>query len=100
MGIPLVANDFGGPYTPPGTAPPQVVTIVGGSTRVFIKGKSVALFPGAITTLGTIIVSSLNSMTTLIEGKPVILGGSLTTLSSGYSNGTVFALGAIGVNVS
>lgn len=100
MGTPVVAGDFGGPYTPPGTAPPQIATIISGSTRVLVKGKSVALVGQAVTTLGPIITSSLNSSTTLIEGKLVILGGSVTNLGSGYSNGTLFAVGAIGVNVN
>lgn len=101
MGIPLVAGDQGGPYTPPGTAPPQIATFIQGSVRVRVKGKSVALNNAqALTTLGPIITSTLNSTITMIEGAPVILGGSLTNLASGYSNGTVFALGAIGVNVS
>jgi uncharacterized Zn-binding protein involved in type VI secretion len=100
MGTPVVAGDFGGPYTPPGTAPPQIATVIQGSSRVFIKGKSIALFGQAFTTLGPIITSTLNSSVALIEGKPVILGGSVTNLGSGYSNGQLFALGAIGVNVS
>lgn len=100
MATPVVAGDFGGPYTPPGTAPPQIASMISGSVRVLVKGKSVLLFGAAFTTLGPIITSSLNSSVTMIEGKPVILGGSVTNLASGYSNGTLFALGAIGVNVS
>lgn len=99
MGVPLVAGDQGGPYTL-GLLPPVIATVVTGSTRVFIKGKAVALFPGTVTTFGSIITSILNSQRTFIEGKPVILGGSLTNLSSGYSNGTVFAIGALGVVVN
>lgn len=99
MGIPLVANDQGGPYTL-GLAPPLIAVFVTGSTRVFIKNKPIMLVGAAVTTLGSVISSTLNSTKTMIEGKPVILGGSVTNLSSGYSNGTVFALGAIGVLVS
>lgn len=101
MGVPVIAQDQGGPYTPPGTAPPQVALVIQGSVRVRIKGASVALNNAqTLTTLGLIVSSTLNSTTTMIEGVPVILGGSLTNLSSGYSNGTMFALGAVGVNVN
>lgn len=96
---PVVVGDFGGPYTL-ALAPPQIATVISGSARVRIKGRSIALFGQAFTTLGPIITSTSNSARTLIEGKPVILGGSVTSLGSGYSNGTLFALGAIGVNVS
>ena len=72
-----------------------------GSVRVFVKGSSVMLFPGpSVTTLGPIISSTLNSTTTTIEGQQAILGGSVTNLGSGYSNGVVTALGAIGVIVN
>lgn len=102
MGVPVVAGDFGGPYAPPTpTLPPIIATVQGGSARVFIKGRSVALFPGpAVTDYGTILTSTMNSVTTIVEGASVILGGSVTNLSSGYSNGTLFALGAIGVIVN
>ena len=102
MGIPVVAGDFGGPYVPPDPArPPVIANVQGGSSTVFIKGASVALFPGpTITDQGTIITSTLNSTTTLIEGQSVILGGSVTNLSSGYSAGTLFAVTAIGVIVN
>lgn len=99
MGVPLVAGDQGGPYAPPSpTLPPVIAVVQVGSVRVFVKGKSVALANSTtVTTFGTIITSTINSLRVLVEGAPVILGGSLTNLSSGYSNGTVFAIGAIGV---
>lgn len=101
MGIPVIANDIGGPYVPPGPGTPQIALMVLGSATVFIKGGSVMLFPGpSITTLGPIISSTLNSTTTTINSQQVILGGSVTNLGSGFSNGVVTALGAIGVIVN
>lgn len=100
MGVPVVAGDKGGPYTPPAPGPAILADVVVGSTRVVIKGKSVALLGNTVTTFGTILTSTLNSTRTTIEGRPVILGGSLTNLSSGYSNGTMLALGALGVLVN
>lgn len=101
MGVPVVATDIGGPYSPPGTSPPAIATVLQGSTRTRIRGQSVALNNAlTLTTLGQIISSTLNTTKTTIEGSPVILGGSLTNLSSGYSNGTLFALAAIGVTIN
>ena len=67
---------------------------------MLIKGKSVMLVGQAVTSGGPIVSSTLNSVKTLIEGKPVILGGSVTTLASGYHTGVIAAAGAAGVLVT
>ena len=103
MGVPAIFGVIAGPYSPPpgSVLPPITATILGASTRVLIKGSSVALFPGPTqTSAGPIIFSTLNTVTTLVEGQSVILGGSLTTLASGYHSGPVAAIGAIGVLVN
>ena len=102
MGVPAIAGDIAGPYTPPSpNLPPVIATIQFGSTKVFIKNKSVALFPSVtLTDQGPLISSTLNSTTTLIEGSFVILGGSVTNLASGYNSGIVISIGAIGVLVN
>lgn len=101
MLTPIVAGDIGGPYVPPQpTQPPLTATMIQGSTKVLIKGSSVMLFGNALTSLGTVISSSLNSTTTLIEGAPVLLTGTVTALSSGYSAGVVVGAGAVGVLVA
>lgn len=102
MGVPAIAGDIAGPYIPPTPTQPTIIaTILSGSTKVLIKGRSVALFPPlTITDQGPMISSTLNSTTTLVEGSPVILGGSITNLANGYNTGTVIAIGAIGVLVN
>ena len=101
MGIPIVVGDIGGPYQPPGVGPPVMATMVTGSTRVFIRGRPVLLFPSpAVTSLGTIVSSTLNTSIVRIEGRPVLLGGSVTNLSSGFSAGTLIASTAAGVNLN
>lgn len=99
MGIPAVTGDIGGPYVPPSpTQPPLPATMISGSTTVLVKNLScMTLLGPPQTSLGPIISSTLNTMTTLVQNSPVVLGGSVTNLGSGYSNGVIIAIGAIGV---
>lgn len=98
MPVPVVVSDFGGPYQLGQLV--QTATIVFGSPTVFVKGQPVATLPGAITSLGPIVSSTLNTTKVLVKGSPVILGGSVTNCATGWSNGTVLALNAIGVLMS
>lgn len=90
MGIPVLTGDIGGPYmfpsTPPVFAP---ATMLVGSTKVFIGGKSVMLLGAANTSLGSIAAGTLFTTTTFIENKPAHLAGSLTFLTTGWLNGVL-----------
>lgn len=92
MGIPVRVGDTGGPYTFPST-PPAVASfpVVSGSVKTLIGGQPVAVFPGTVTAGGQVITSTLNSIKTLVEGAPVILGGSVTNLSTGWITGVMQA---------
>lgn len=90
MGIPILAGDTGGPYVFPSTPPVYApATMVSGSLKVFIGGRSVMLVGAANTSLGAIISGTVFTSKTFIEGKPVHLAGSLTNTSAGWLNGTL-----------
>ena len=99
-GVPIVAGDVGGPYTLPGT-PPQVASfsMLSGTTKVLINGRSVMVAGNAQTAGGAIASSTLVSIKTLIEGAPVHLGGSVTNLTTGWLGGVLQPSGASGVIV-
>lgn len=90
MGLPVLAGDTSTPFTfpssPPVTAP---ATMLVGTVKTLIGGKSVMTVGAAQTSLGTIVSSSLFTTKTLIEGTPVHLSGSLCTTSAGWFNGTL-----------
>lgn len=101
MASPFVAGDPCGPYQPPAQPlPPLAGICVGGSVKVLIRGRAVALIGAGLTSIGPIVAATLVSTKTLIEGKPVILGGGLTTLATGYHSGPVFAVNAATVQVT
>ena len=90
MGIPILAGDVSTPFTFPSSPPVfSPATMLVGTTKVFIAGKSVMTVAAASTTLGTITISSLITVKTLIEGSPVHLSGSLAFTSAGWINGTL-----------
>lgn len=96
MGVPVVAGDFGGPYYNPSTQAYAPFVMVGGSSRTFINGRSVLLLGQALTTGGPIVSATLVSVVTLVEGRPVLLGGALTNLATGWVLGVLQATGAAG----
>lgn len=101
MPIPVVAGDMGGPYVYPSTPPAYAsFPMVSGSTKVFIKGRSVMLVGLANTGGGSIISGTLVSTKTFIEGKPVYLGGAVTMLSTGWLQGVLQAVNAANVFVT
>ena len=89
MGIPILANDIGGPYTFPSTPPVTApATMLSGSLKTFVASRSVMTFGApAQTTLGTLISGTLFSQKTFVEGSPVHLAGSITNTSVGWLNG-------------
>lgn len=90
MGIPVLAGDVSTPFTFPSTPPVSApATMLSGSTKVFIGGKSVMTVGAAVTSLGSIISSSIFTTKTFIEGTPAHLVGSLCNTSSGWFNGTL-----------
>lgn len=101
MGFPVVQGDQGGIYTLPGI-PPLFASfqMVSGSVKTFIGGRAIMLLAQAVTTGGPIVASSLNSVKTLVEGRPVMLGGSITSLSTGWIGGVLQAVGAASSGVS
>lgn len=90
MGIPVLAGDVSTPFTFPSSPPVAApATMLSGTTKVFIGGRSVMTFGAASTSLGSIISSSLLTSKTFIEGTPAHLAGSLCNTSSGWLNGTL-----------
>jgi hypothetical protein len=90
MAIPVLQGDVGGPYTYPSTPPLTApATMLTGSTKVFIGGRSVMLVGQANTTLGAIVASTLVSLKTFVEGAPLHLSGSVTNTSAGWLGGVL-----------
>ena len=90
MGIPVLTGDIGGPYMFPSNPPIfSPATMLLGSSKVFIGGRSVMLVGAANTSLGAITVGSLFTTTTFIEGVPAHLSGSVTNLSTGWLFGVL-----------
>jgi len=90
MGIPVLAGDVSTPFTFPSSPPvfsPAVMLV--GTTKVLVGGKSVMTVGAANTSLGAIIIGSLFTTKTFIEGTPAYLSGALASTSSGWINGTL-----------
>lgn len=101
MGVPIVKDDVGGVYVLPGS-PPQFATfpMLQGASRTFFNGRSVMLLGQALTAGGPIATATLVSQKTLIEDKPVLLSGAVTTLQTGWLNGTLIGVNAANAQVA
>jgi hypothetical protein len=95
MGLPVVAGDIGGPYVYP-SVPPLTASfpMTAGSVKTFFNGKSVMLLGQALTGGGPIITATLFTTVTFVEGKPVLLGGAVTNLGTGWLAGVLQPAGA------
>ena len=90
MGIPILAGDISTPFTFPSVPPLMApATMIVGTTKVFIGGKSVMTLAAANTTLGPIAISSLLTTKTLIEGSFAHLSGGVALTTAGWINGTL-----------
>jgi hypothetical protein len=90
MGIPILAGDVSTPFTFPSTPPlTSPATMLVGTTKVFIGGKSVMTLAAANTTLGPISISSMLTTKTFLEGSPAHLSGAVAFTSTGWINGTL-----------
>lgn len=101
MGLPIIVGDIGGIYTYP-SVPPLFASfpVTGGSSKTFIHGRAIALLAQAVTAGGPIVSATLFSTKTLVEGRPVLLGGAVTILGTGWLNGTLQPAGAGNVQVN
>jgi hypothetical protein len=101
MGLPVIAGDTGGIYTFP-SVPPAFASfaMVTGSVKTFIHGRSIMLLGQAVTAGGPIASASLFSTKTLVESRPVLLGGAVTFLGTGWVGGVLQSSGAVNVQVS
>lgn len=90
MGIPIVQGDVGGIYTLPGVPPAFAsFNMVAGSVKTFVNSRSVMLLGQATTTGGPIASASLFTVKTFVEGKPALLAGAVTNLSTGWLGGVL-----------
>ena len=90
MGIPILAGDVSTPFTLPGSPPVlSPATMISGTTKVFVGGKSVMTLAAANTTLGPIAISSMLTTKTFLEGSPAHLSGAVASTSTGWVNGTL-----------
>lgn len=98
MGVPVIAGDFGGVYTYP-SVPPLFASfqMVSGSVKTFIHGRALMLYGQAGTSGGPIVAASLVSAKTLVENRPVLLSGAVTSLGTGWFGGILQGAGAVGV---
>ncbi len=97
---PAVVGDLCGPFTKPDNPPTIFPLTVGGGVKVVIRGRPPALYPGAVTAGGPVAAALPVSAKVIIEGRPVILVGSLMSLATGWVNGPVIGPGAFGVTVA
>jgi hypothetical protein len=101
MPIPVVAGDIGGPYVYPSTPPVYAsFPMMSGSVKTFFNGRSVMLFGQAFTGGGPIISATLMTTKTFVEGRPVLVVGSMTMLGTGWLNGVLQGGGAPNVFVN
>jgi len=93
MGLPAVQGDNGVAYYQP---PDKVASfpLLGGSTKVFVRGASVCLFGSALTGGGPIVSGAPTTTKTLVEGKLVYLIGAVTNLGTGWFGGTLVGASA------
>lgn len=99
-GTPVVVGDVGSSYIFPSTPPvTSSFPMVSGVPNVLIHSKPVLTLAVAQTAGGPIASATLFSTKTLVAGSPVILGGALTNLATGWLGGTIQASGAAGVLV-
>jgi len=90
MGIPILTGDISAPFTFPSVPPllaPAIMLL--GTTKVLIAGRSVMTLGAAQTSLGAIVVSTLFTTKTFIEGSPAHLAGAVAITSSGWLNGVL-----------
>lgn len=96
--IPILAGDLGTNYTHETAV--SDFTMVLGSTKVSIGGRSVMLLGRALTTGGPIVTATLFTQKVLVEGLPVLAAGAVTSLATGWQNGLLIPLSAGNVSVN
>ena len=101
MGLPVVQGDIGGPYMYP-SVPPVFASfpMVSGSTKTLFNTRSVMLLGQAFTGGGPISTATLISVQVFVEGKPILLGGAMTMLSTGWLFGVLQAVNAPNIQVT